>query len=138
MSSQTLRPKWWQLYLVLPLLLTLFIVEHRLSVSTLGHQVVQIGIVLLIYGFIQRWLNANRRAFSQMDREQNDGRITVVRMPFMQIPASSNGSRLTFQLPDSEIKGVLSDTFERDFSDGISFPIDEVSHESKNESANLH
>ena len=127
MSSQTLHPKWWQLYLVLPLLLALFLVDHQLDLSILGHQVVQIGIVLLIYGFIHAWLKANRRAFSQMDREQNGGRITVVRMPFLQIPASSSGSRLTFQLPDSEIKGVLSETFERDCIDGISFPIDEVS-----------
>ncbi len=133
MSSQTLRPKWWQLYLVLPLLLTLFIVEHWLNISTFGHQVVQIGIVLLIYGFIHVWLKVNAKALSQMDREQNGGRISVIRMPFLEIPASSHGSRLTLQFPDSEIKGMLSDTFESDCIDGIAFPVDEIAQESKKE-----
>ncbi len=133
MSSRTLRPKWWQLYIVVPLLLSLFIVDHQLNLSVLDHQVVQVGIVLLIYGFIHRWLNANRKALSHLDEEQNGGRITVIRMPFLEIPASSSGSPLTFQLPDSEIKGMLSDTFEKDYIDAQSFPVDEVSQDSKKE-----
>ncbi len=131
MSSRTLRPKWWQMYLVLPLLFALFIVDNRLNISTYGHQAVQIGIVLLIYGFIHLWLKANRSALSKMDQEQNGGKITVIRMPFMELPASNREKRLTFQLPDSEIKGTLSDTFEMGYIDGISFPVDEVSQESK-------
>ncbi len=131
MSSRTLRPKWWQLYLVLPLLLALFIVEHGLNISVLGHQVAQIGIILLIYGFIYVWLKANRRALSHLDGEQNGGRIVVMRMPLMRLPDGHQA----FQLPDSEIKGMLSDTFEIGYIDGVSFPVHE---ESKNESTNPH
>ncbi len=129
MSSRTLRPKWWQLYLGLPLLLTLFIVDHQLDISVLDHQVVQIGIVLLIYGFIYVWLKANRRAFSQMDREQNGGRIVVMRMPFMKLPEG----RQAFQLPDSEVKGVLSDTFEMGYLDGVPFPVEKIPQRSQKE-----
>ena len=129
MSSQTLRPQWWQLYLGLPLLLALFIVDHQLDLSVLGHQVAQIAIVLLIYGFIYVWLKANRRAFSQMDREQNGGRIVVMRMPFMKLPEG----RQAFQLPDSEVKGLLSDTFEMDCLDVDALSIDDISQETNKE-----
>ena len=36
-----------------------------------------------------------------------------------------------FQLPDSQIKGLLSDMFEMNIIDAESFPVDEVSQELK-------
>ncbi len=133
MSSSNLHPKWWQLYLVLPLLLALFIVDHRLKISTRGHQAVQIGIALLVYGLIHLWLKANSRALRRMDQEENHGRIRVIRVPVSQLPGSGTGNNLMLQLPDSEIDGVLSNTFEMDCIDAVAFPVDEVLQESKKE-----
>ena len=131
MSSNYARPKWWQVYLTFPLLIALFAVDSRLRLSVRGHQVVQIGIVLLVYGLIHLWLKANARALSAMDRAQLGRRVTVVRIQPHPLSAMDNGSkkRPMFQLSTSEIKGVLSDTFEMDYIDAESFPIDEVSQE---------
>ena len=108
MSRLTSRPRWWQLYLTLPLLLALFLVERRLRLSAGGHLAAQIGIVLLIYGLIDVWLRANARALSRAD--QDEIRETIVVSP---IPPRRLSDRLSlFELPKAEIKGALSDTFE--------------------------
>ena len=117
MFSSNACPKWWQVYLTLPLLVGLFAVDSRLKISTRGHQVVQIGIILLVYGLIHVWLKANTGALSRMDREQNYRRIRVVRVPLSQLPESSNENSLRLQLQNSESKGLLSDTFEMDTID---------------------
>ena len=133
MPSQHARPKWWQVYLTLPLLIAMFALDGRLKISTRGHQVVQIGIVLLIYGLIHLWLKANASALSEMDREQDYRRIRVFRIPVSQLPESNGENELMFQLSDSEIKGMLGDTFEMDYIDAVSFPVDEVPQELKRE-----
>ena len=129
MSSNQTRPKWWQLYLIFPLLIALFAVDTQLKLSTRGHQAIQIGAVLLIYGLVHVWLKANARALSAMDQEQFDGRAIVTRIQPYELPATDDEykRRPMFQLPDSEIKGTLSQTFEMDYIDAeFVSPIDEV------------
>jgi hypothetical protein len=127
--SNNIHPKWWQLYLTFPLLIALFLVDSRLKISTRGHQIVQIGILLLIYGLVHLWLKANSSASSQMDRKQNRGRITVIEIPPYQLSDMNQEKHRLFQLRDSEIKGVLDDTFQMDYIDAESSPVDEVSQE---------
>jgi len=131
MSSNYARPKWWQLYLTFPLLIALLAVVNQLQLSMRGHQAVQIGIILLIYRLVHLWLRANAKALSKMDRMQYGRQVRVIKIPPYQLPTmdNENKKRPMFQLPDSEIKGVLSDTFEMDYIDAESFPIDEVSQE---------
>ncbi len=126
MFSSNARPKWWQVYLTFPLLAGLFAVDSRLKISTRAHQAVQIEIILLVYGLIHVWLKANTGALSRMDREQSYRRIRVVRVPLSQLPESSNENSLRLQLQGSESKGLLSDTFEMDTIDAVSFPVDET------------
>jgi hypothetical protein len=129
MSSNYNNPKWWQLYLTFPLLIVLFAVDSRLKISIRGHQAVQIGIILLVYGLVHLWLKANSTALSKMNREQYYGRVTVIRIPPSQLPDADRDKHPILQLPDSEIKGVLSDTFEMDYIDAESFPVEEVPQE---------
>ena len=129
MFSSNTRPKWWQLYLTLPLLIALFVVDSRLKLSTRGHQAVQIGIVLVVFGLVHLWLKANSTALSKMDYEQYHGTIRVMRVPLEQLSESSNKKRPMLQFPDSEIKGMLSDTFEMETIDAEAFPVDEVPQE---------
>ncbi len=131
MSTNHTRPKWWQLYLTFPLLIALFAVDTRLKLSTRGHQVIQIGAVLLIYGLMRMWLKANARALSAMDQEQFDGRVIITRLQPYQLPSQNNESKRhsMFQLPDSEIKGTLSQTFEMDYIDAEFFPVDVIPQE---------
>jgi hypothetical protein len=64
-----------------------------------------------------------------MDQSQYHGRITAIRIPPSQISGSDKHKRPMFQLPDSEIKGVLSDTFEMGYIDAEFLPGDEVPQE---------
>jgi hypothetical protein len=127
MSSQDPRPKWWQLYLTFPLLIALFVAENRLRISVRGHQAVQIGILMIIYGLVHLWLKANSAALSKMDRLQNRQTFTVIEIPPYQPSERDKGS--AFQFPRSEIKGVLSDTFDMDYIDVEPSRTDEISQE---------
>ena len=128
MLSTNIRPKWWQLYLTFPLLIALFVLETRLRVSVRAHQAVQIGILLLVYGLIHIWLKANRSALSQMDRDRYYKTLTVIRIRPAQLP-DHNGEaqrRQMFEIPVSEINGVLSEGFDIKYIDAESLPIDRV------------
>lgn len=118
MSNPIVRPRWWQLYPTLPLLLVLFLVERRLRLSAGGHVVAQIGIVLLIYGLIDMWLRANARALSQADRDEIHETIIIGPIP----PRRLSNRRPMFEFPDTEIKGMLSDTFEMEVIDAEFLP----------------
>jgi hypothetical protein len=131
MSSKDIHPKWWQLYLVFPLLMALFAIDNRLRVSTRTHQVVQIGIVLIVFGLVHVWLKANSVALSRMDQVQYRGTVRVIRIPPSQL--SETDKQPMLQLPDSEIKGVLSDTFEMNYIDAESCPVEEIPQESNKE-----
>ncbi len=117
MSSEKRHPQWWQVYVMLPLLVALFLVEMRLPFTHTEHVIAQIGIMLSIYGFIHLWLRANRRALMGIDEEQGEWQIKVYEIPPAQSPAlddgrNGNSPRPMFQFPESGLKGVLSDTFE--------------------------
>lgn len=118
MSNPIVRPRWWQLYLTLPLLLVLFLVERRLRLSAGGHLVAQIGIVLLIYGLIDMWLRANARALSHADHDEIRETIIIDPIPPRRLPRH----RPMFEFPEAEIKGTLSDTFEIDVIDAEFLP----------------
>jgi hypothetical protein len=129
MNTNTTRPKWWQVYLTFPLLIALFILDSRLKLSERGHVAVQIGILLFVYGLIHIWLKSNAAALSNMDQRQFHGTVIVTRIPLRQLPEPKNDKRPMFQFLNSEIKGTLSDTFEMDYIDAESFPVDEVPQE---------
>ena len=129
MNSSNTRPRWWQLYLTFPSLIALFVLDHQLKISTRGHQAVQIAIVVLVYGLIHLWLKANARALSGMDQRQYYGTFKVIQIPPYRISSTDNDQQPMLQLPDSEIKGILSDTFDMNTIDTTLLPIDDVSEE---------
>jgi hypothetical protein len=129
MHPSSLRPKWWQLYLIFPLLIALFALDHRLRLPTRGHIVLQVGILLFVYGLIYLWLKANAKALSNMDQKQDHGRVIISRVLLHQLPDSDTEIRPIFELPASEIRGLLSDTFVVEYIDAEAVPIDEVSQD---------
>jgi hypothetical protein len=133
MLSQEKKPKWWQLYLTFPLLITLFVMDNRLKISSRGHQIFQIGIVLLVYACVHSWLKANSKVLSKLDQRNYQRTVRVIRIPEYQFSELDGDKRPLFQLPDSEIKGVLGDTFEMNYIDAESFPVNTVSEESNKE-----
>jgi hypothetical protein len=117
MSGNARKPRWWQLYVMLPLLTALFLVEMRLRLTSTEHIIAQLGILGLIYGSVHIWLQANRRALMGLDEEHAEWRVRVYQFPpaALATPStaqSSSGERHTARLPQVEVKGVLSTTFE--------------------------
>ncbi len=127
------NPKWWQIYLTFPLLIALFLLDHRLKISTRGHEAVQLGIILFVYGLIYGWIKANSRAISRMDQRQYHGKFRVVQILPSQLSEVNDERQPMSQLPNSEVKGMLSDTFEMDTIDAKLLPIDNISEESNKE-----
>lgn len=126
MSNQNVRPKWWKLYLTFPLLIVLFAVDIRLKISTRGHQIVQVGIVIFVFGLIRLWLKANTSALSRMDRKQYEGTFTVIEINPNQAIGMEEKSHPLFRLSESEINGVLEDTFDMDNTNSQSFTMEEL------------
>lgn len=135
MSSQSIRVKWWQLYLAVPLLIGLFMLDSRLRISVRWHQAVQIGIILFVYGLIQLWLNANAKMLRAVDRSRYGDWVTVIKIQPYELtdPDMQDKQGKLLDLPGSETRGILGDTFEMDYIDAESFPVDEVAEESKKE-----
>ena len=129
MTTNNAHPKWWQVYLTFPLLIALFILDNRLKISAREHQFLQIGIILLVYGLVHLWLKANAAALSNMDQQKFHGTVSVTRISLHQLPESKNDNLSMFLLPRSEIKGILSDTFEMETIDAEFLPADEVPQE---------
>ena len=126
MNSYTARPKWWQIYLIVPLLIVLFLLDARLKLSVRGHQIVQLGILAFIYWLVHVWLNVNAAALSNVNRRGIHGTVIIMRAPLHTLVDTNSSTDPMFQLPDPEIKGVLSDTFEMDTIDLESFTAEQA------------
>jgi hypothetical protein len=63
MGTEKRRPSWWQLWLLLPALGILAFLEASALLSPTDHKVVEIGIVLVVYGLVSVWLRANEAAW---------------------------------------------------------------------------
>jgi hypothetical protein len=127
MTTHTTRLKWWQVYLTLPLLIVLFLLNSRLKISERGHQAVQIGIILLVYGLIHLWVKANQAALAEYS--QYRGTVIISRPHVYKLANAYNENDPMYQLQDPEIKGTLSNTFEMEIIDAEFFSVDEVSQE---------
>lgn len=132
MRSQNTHPKWWLLYLIFPLLVALFAFDHRLQISTHEHEAMQIGIILLIYALIYWWLKANSRAISRSD-QQYYGKSRAIHTYLPQVSEAGKEKRPLIQLPDSEVKGMLSDTFEMDSVDANALSVVDISQQMNKE-----
>jgi hypothetical protein len=117
MSPSSLHPKWWQVYLTFPLLIVLFVLDSHIRISTRGHEAVQIGIVLLVYGLIHLWLKANRSAFSGEDQKHSVRIYRVIELSPADSPELANERKTILQIPNSEIQGLLGDGMEMSYSD---------------------
>jgi hypothetical protein len=67
MKADYRRPAWWQLYLLGFVMVGLLVLGAWAPLSELGHQLAAIGALLLIYGLLELWLRANRRALLRVN-----------------------------------------------------------------------
>ncbi len=118
-SRKATRPQWWQLYMGLPLICSLFLLEMRLHITGTEHIVLQLGILALIFVFLQAWMSGNRRALMGLDEEQGTWQLKVYELTTADLArarenATQAEKRPILQLPEGELKGVLSTTFGMD------------------------
>ncbi len=102
MSTKQRKPQWWQLYIMLPVLAGLFVLEIRLGLKGAANILAQLGILFLIYGFMQSWVRANRSALMGMDEQPGEWRLNVYKLT----PARSIERRPLVQLPENERSGL--------------------------------
>ena len=62
MDTQDRRPAWWQLLLLLPVTIGLFVIEARAPFSEPVHTAATVGILVLTYALVGLWVHANRLA----------------------------------------------------------------------------
>ena len=121
MPSNRKRPAWWQLYVGLPLLCSLFVFEIDLHLDQTVNIVLQLLILSLIFAFTRAWLRANRGPLMELDKHALE-RQEAHGVRLYQFPAAervtprrvTTAGRPLINLPQGEIKGVLSTTFEMD------------------------
>ena len=129
METKAATPKWWLLYLTFPLLMGLFFLDSRLDIAAGAHELFQLSSVLVEFVLVQVWLRANASALRQMDDESYQTQITVIEFPATPGRDAARGTRPIVPAPDTEIKGVLSDTFEMETVDAGARHRGEVSQE---------
>jgi len=62
MDTQDRRPAWWQLLLLLPVTIGLFVIEARAPFSEPVHTAATVGVLVLTYALVGLWVRANRVA----------------------------------------------------------------------------
>lgn len=117
MASKKRQPKWWQVYLSLPVLMGLFWLELQIPLTYTENVIAQLGILFLIFGFIQLWMRANRSALMNLDEDEGQWQVKVYEFPPLSQGTFGDvedrpAHRPILQIPAAGVKGVLSDTFE--------------------------
>lgn len=69
MKTQKRKPNWGRLFLLVPLMIGLLLVDTYLKLPSLGHQFIEVGVVILMYGAMAYWLFANQAALEAADDE---------------------------------------------------------------------
>ena len=70
MNTQNRHPRWWQLSLLVPLMLGLLLVDAHMRLSAWEHQTIEVGVVLLMYGAMACWLWANQAALESETKQE--------------------------------------------------------------------
>ncbi len=78
------KPAWWLLYLFVPVLIGLLIVDHELVLSLLGHQLVQLGILFAFIGLVVVWIRSNSAALVRKEKPNALSLIITVDDPCAQ------------------------------------------------------
>ena len=94
---------------MIPVLLALFLLEMRLPLTSTEHILAQLGILFLIYGFVQVWLRANRRALMGLDEQQGEWQVRVYTDSPAQCPDAGSKRRRAsvVQISSSRIEGRI-------------------------------
>ena len=89
MASERRRPRWGQLYLILPLMGSLFWLESRLRLPNGGRHALDVGIIVLVCGLAGLWQHANALALAHLpDAETGPVATTVAGRLILEEPTA--------------------------------------------------
>jgi len=80
MKSQSNRPQWWLLYLMVALFIGV-LVYMGLTPGPAGHGILPMAVMLVLYGAIMTWIIANQGAVREEEILQRDAAIHRRQMP---------------------------------------------------------
>lgn len=80
MNTPNRKPRWWQLSLLAPLMTGLLLVDVHMNLSPAAHQMVEVGVVLLMYGAMAYWLWMNQAALESTVNETQTQPQTIARL----------------------------------------------------------
>jgi hypothetical protein len=81
MSTQSVHPKWWQVYVLVLGLLGLFWLETHARLTGTDHVIAELGILVLIFGSVRAWLKANRSALMESDPTEAGWGVGICDIP---------------------------------------------------------
>jgi hypothetical protein len=87
MENNYPKPKWWRLYTILPVAVGLLLIDSQLALPSLGHKLVEIGIVLLTSALLGTWVLANAAALEWGDIAADDEARVAARQQAAGLPA---------------------------------------------------
>jgi hypothetical protein len=104
---QNRKPAWWQLFLLVPIMFVLLILEHYVPLPGVSAEIVDAGIVVLTFAAMLVWVHVNGGLLEQYevdsDQASQDLKITVYE-PASKAKGDGDGSgnSTPFALPHSE------------------------------------
>ena len=74
------QPTWWQLYLLIPIMGLLMIVEHLAPLPGVSDQLVDLGIIALVFGAMLFWLKRNAAGLEENSPSTRSQRLPTDRV----------------------------------------------------------
>jgi len=106
MYTKKQGPSWCLLYLSLPLMIGLILLEMRLPLSDTGHRFAELIIVLIVFGSMFFWLKANAGALIQEDVESYHAALEANSRPISPPPVKNLPYEREHKPPAAASKGA--------------------------------
>jgi hypothetical protein len=73
MSNKERKPAWWQLYILVPVMLALILVEQSDPLPGIASEIVDLGVVVLTFGAMLAWMRINSGLieFEEMEKDES-------------------------------------------------------------------
>ncbi len=84
-ENSTVRPAYWPIYLLVPVLVGLFAIQVQLGIPPVWHRVLQYAIFFSGFGALGLWVHSNQATLKgDPEKVENERPILVLRPPLAQ------------------------------------------------------